>query len=123
MPAGYLFVDGLELRDLRHGGRHGADFGALQLISHANGNLLKGIEHVELGHDEAVEAVDHSRVAEQGNIEPAATAWASGHGAEFLAALANQLAVGIECFGGKWSAAHARDVGLGYAEHSVDPGW
>src|SRR6185369_13295970 len=68
-----------------------------------------------------VEPIDDRGVAQQRYVEPAAAARPPGDGAEFLPALANQLARLIQRLGRKRTAAHARDVRLGYAEHTVDP--
>ena len=61
------------------------------------------------------------RVADGDGVEPAAAARAAGGGAVLAAEVANALADVVVQLGGKRPAADARAVGLGDADHLVDP--
>ena len=116
-PAGQIFVHALDLvvaAGLR--GNLGGEL-AVDAVADADGNLRQFIEHVQLGHDQPGDAVDHHRVAQQRKIEPAAAAGTSGDRAVFIAAGAEVVHLGIVAFGGKWPFANARAVGLGHADH------
>ena len=63
------------------GGNFVGDF-AVDLVADADGNLVELVEHVELGDDQPLGAVDLVGVAEQGNVEPAAAAGAAGDRAD-----------------------------------------
>ena len=65
---------------------------AVDFVADADGNLGQLVEHVELGDDQPLGAVDLVGVAEQGNVEPAAAAGAAGDGAVLVAAGAQLFA-------------------------------
>src|ERR1017187_10267803 len=54
-PAGHVLVHGLDLRNLGHRRRHAADLLAADAIAHADRYRVEFIQHVELGHHDAVE--------------------------------------------------------------------
>ena len=68
---GVARLDGFEAAHV--GGNLVGDL-AVDFIADADGNLVELVEHVELGNDQPLGAVDLVRVAEQRNIEPAAAA-------------------------------------------------
>ncbi len=57
-----------------------------------NLDLVKAVEHVELGQRDAVDAAGLDRLAHRDRVEPAAAPLASGDDAELAAALAERLA-------------------------------
>ena len=83
--------------------------------------LLQMVQHVQLGDDQAVEAVEHGGVAQQRHVEPAAAPRTSGDRAELVADLAERLAgVRPSASVGNGPRADARDVGLGDSHDAVD---
>src|SRR5260370_233787 len=75
---------GFEARD---GRRHIRYLVPPRGVGHADWDFLQLVEHVELSNDQGIDAVEHAGIARQRDIEPAATARAAGHGAEFITAL------------------------------------
>ena len=61
--------------------------------------MVQAIEDVELGDDEAIEAIDGSRVTQQWHVKPTAAARTPCDGAKFLAGLADELAALAEIIG------------------------
>jgi hypothetical protein len=78
------------------------------------------VQHVELGQRDAVHARGHAGLAHQRRIEPAAAALAPRGGAEFMAPLAQALAVRIVKLGRERPLADPGRVGLHDAQHVVD---
>jgi hypothetical protein len=64
------------------------DAGSVEIVADADLQLLEPVKHVELGQRDAGDAVDGDRLPHQCRVEPAAAALAARHGAEFMAALA-----------------------------------
>jgi hypothetical protein len=93
---------------------------AADLVAGADADLVEFVQDVELGDRQLVEAVEHDGGAQDGQVEPAGAAGTAGHGAEFVAALAQMLAVGVVQLRGEGAAADAGGVGLGHADHGVD---
>src|SRR5450432_662154 len=89
---------------------------AFVFVADADLDLPLGVEDVELGDYQRIDAVDHFGVAQDLQVEPAAAARASGDGAKFLAALAHFFGVDVGHFGGKGTAAYAGGIGLGNSE-------
>src|SRR5262249_21785024 len=122
LPTRQDFEHRLHLLDIRDRRRHIAYLATVDAVTHAYGDLVKVVKHVELGDHYGIETVDDGGVAEQRDIEPAAAARAAGHGTEFVAARADLVSGRIESFGGERAAAHARNVGLGDTDNSGDSG-
>src|ERR1051325_4182991 len=72
VPSRHALVDRLDALDGAHGRRYVVDFLAPDPVGDANGDLVELVQHVELGHNDAVEAVDRRGVAQQRKVEPAA---------------------------------------------------
>src|SRR5580704_9515041 len=89
-------------------------------VTGADLNFALRVEDVELGDHQRIDAVDHLRVAQHGEVKPAATARASGDSAKFLSAFANRLRVEIGHFGWKWAATNARCVCLRDSQDMLD---
>src|SRR5262249_4649204 len=75
-------------------------------------------EHVELGHDQAVETIDGCGVLHERSVEPTATARTAGDSAVLHAALTDALTDAIERLGGERAAADARYIRLGDADYA-----
>src|SRR5437763_9545662 len=84
-------------------------FGAVS-VTCANRDFVQFIEHVQLSDNQCIQAVDHRRVAQQRDVEPAAAARASRYRPIFVARFADTLAHLAVDFGWEWTATHARDV-------------
>src|SRR3984957_3248013 len=95
---------------------------AFVFVADANLDFALGVEDVELGDYQRVDAVDHFGVAQYLQIEPAAAAGASGDGAEFFAAFANFFGVEVGHLGGEWAGAYAGGIGFGNAENVFELG-
>ena len=93
---------------------------AVDAVADADLQRVHAVEHVELGHAQAGNAVDLDRALERGGVEPAAAARPPGGGAELLAALASCSPRRPTSSVGNGPVAHARGVGLGDAEHVVE---
>src|SRR5208337_5209853 len=90
-PAGKRLIDGRdEFVDFRGGG-HFVNGRSLVVITDADFDFALGVEDVELGDHQRIDAVDHFGVAEFGQVQPAAAPRASGDRAKFLAAFADFL--------------------------------
>src|SRR5262249_30205246 len=63
LPARYRLVDGLAALEHADVGRELLDYPALVPVSRADADLLLGVEHVELGEADRVDAVHPHRVA------------------------------------------------------------
>jgi hypothetical protein len=95
---------------------------AATAIGGAEIDLVKAVEHVELGQRDTVDAAGLDRLPHCHRVKPAAAPLASGDDAEFAAALAELLADRVVELGRKRAAADARRVGLGDTEHVADRG-
>jgi hypothetical protein len=93
---------------------------AVVFVGDADLELVHPVEDVELGDAQAGDTVDRHRALERDDVHPAAAPRTTRGGAEFLAALADAFANVVVQFGRERSAADARGVGLGDAEHVVD---
>src|SRR5580658_5599829 len=81
LPSGQLLVNRLDRFQRSESRGHGlvaAIFGAYH-------DLVKLIEHIQLGDHQAAESIDHGCVAQQRRVEPAAAAGTPGHRSEFVA--------------------------------------
>src|SRR6185437_3528973 len=112
-------LDGLKATDV---GRDDVGLLAVDLIAGADGDVGALVEYIHLGDDEPFGTVDHVGVAQQWQIEPAATARATGDGAVLLAAGADEGGGFVVDLGGKRAFADAGDVGLGDADYGADGG-
>ena len=74
-----------------------------QFVTDADLERFERVEHIEFGQCDAGDARNRTALADQHGIEPPAAALASGHGAEFMAPLAQLLAGCIIQFGRKRS--------------------
>src|SRR5262245_53083978 len=120
-PPGHALVDRLDLLDLGHTRRHAVADLLPETVTGAYLNLVEFVKHVELGHHQAVEAVDGGGVAQQRNVEPAAAPRTSGDGPEFVPALADAVARAVQRLGRERTGSHARDVRLGDADDALNP--
>ena len=93
---------------------------AVDLVGHADRDLLQAGQHVELGQEEVGQAVDPGRVAGDDRVEPAAAAVPAGGDAALAADLAQGLAELVEQLGRERAGADAGRVGLEDADHPVD---
>src|SRR5215471_18352186 len=94
--------------------------GALVLIVDAEGNLVKGVEHVDLRDDDRIEGVDHCRVPRCRAIEPSATPRPAGGGSVFIPSVSQLLARTVERLCRERARADASGVSLrdaGYRMH------
>ena len=93
---------------------------AIDGVSHAKRNLVQFVEHIELGHDQPGDTVNHASVTQQWQIQPATAPGTSRHRAIFIATRPQQVAGGIQRFGGEGAATYTRAVRLGDADDAVD---
>src|SRR4051812_27378657 len=90
------------------------------LIADADFERLEAVEHVELGQRDAADTANLDRLPYQHGVEPAAAAGPPGDGAEFMADLADARADLVAELAGEGTAADARRIGLGDAQHIAD---
>src|SRR6185437_5745632 len=121
-PSRTLFIDRFNGFERGESGWHIRKIFSVAPISDADGNLFEFVQHVQLCNHQAVKAVDHRRVPQKRDIEPAATARASSDRSKFLAGLAQFLAPFIIRFGGKRPAADARDIGFRNSDYALNTG-
>ena len=93
---------------------------AIQLVGDANFQFLKAVQHVQLGQRYAVHAGGGAGLAYQHSVKPAATAFAPGVGAKFMAAFAQPLAIFIVQFRRERAFTDPRGVGFDDAEHEIN---
>src|SRR5579875_778902 len=93
-------------------GRKAAEPLSTIFIFYANGNLVQSVQDVELGDDHRTQPIDPCAVTRCGNIEPPATAGATGYGSVFASSRPELFPIAAKYFGWKWSAAHARCIGF-----------
>src|SRR6185437_15798321 len=127
LPAGHGFVNRLEPVPSGGGGRNGVGRLAgisrtIQAVAYADRDVLERIEHIELGDDERLEAVEQRGVAEQRGVEPADAAGPPGDAAELVAALAQLVRLRALDLGGKGAAADPSAIGLAHAHGGGDAG-
>ena len=94
----------------------------VDLVRHADRDLLPAGQDVELGQEEIGDAVVGDRLLDDQGVEPAAAAGASGRGAELATRGPQTLAVGVQQLGRERTLADARRVGLGDAHDAIDAG-
>ena len=92
-----------------------------EAVAHADRDLVERREHVELRQRERRDAVDTDGESQRHEVEPAAAANASGHGAELTAELAHALLRRPVDLARERPLADAGHVGLGDSEDLVDP--
>src|SRR5581483_11142771 len=95
-------------------------FFAFDLVTHADWHLVQHVEHVHLGDHPPVHAVDHLCITQERQVNPAAAPRTPGNCAVFIAASTKLVSNGALNFAGKWAAANARAIRLGYADHVLD---
>ena len=115
-------VDGLDRAKAPDVGGYHVRLAAVDLIGSADRDFRRLIEHVHLGDYQPLGPVDHVRVAQERQVEPAAASRTTGDGAVFLAAGAQQLGRVAFDLGREGALADARDVGLGDPDDGVDAG-
>src|SRR5690606_39293012 len=71
-------------------------------------------------HEDVAQTVDPGRIAQRHEIEPAAPAPSTGHGAVLATELDHPVAICVVELGGEGAGPHPGDVGLGDADHLVD---
>src|SRR5205807_168733 len=96
------------------------DFFALDLVAHADGNVVEHVKHVELGHHPPVHAVDDLRVTQEWQVNPAAAAWTTGDRAIFVAAGAKLVCNLAFDLAGEGATAYAGAVSLGHTDHGLN---
>src|SRR2546430_997137 len=120
LPPGERLVNRLDALDALHVGRHAVDDFAVQPVADPHRDLAEGVEHVQLGHGEAGEAVHAHRVAHHHRVEPPATARPPRRGPELATQFADPLGQRWLGLGGEGAVPHPRRVCLYHAEHGVD---
>src|SRR5712691_2136042 len=100
--------------------RHFFQRRAFIFVPHANLDLPLRIEYIQLRNHQRIDPIDHLRVAQHFQIQPAASPRPSRYGSELLPALPYFLRVQLRHLRGKWPAADARCVGLRNSQHVLD---
>ena len=95
---------------------------AVDVVGHADLDLLQAREHVKLGEHEVGDPVDSRRVPGDRRVVPPATAGAAGGRAELEAVGAQELARLVEQLGRERARADARRVRLHDPDHPVEAG-
>ena len=121
-PAFQRFINRLNARLLGRIGGQIVNRLAVQHIAGANLNLVKAVQHIELGQRNAVNARRLDHLAHQHRIKPATAPLAPRHRAEFMAAFAQLLPDFIILLGRERPLAHPRGVGFGDAQHMIERG-
>ena len=122
-PAGQGVVNGFEVFFLDVVGQI-VDLFAHVFVMGADFDLLEAGQDVCFHHHQLRHSADHAGVFQYGQVQPAATASASGGGSVFTADLAQAVAGFVELFGGEGAGAYAGGVGFEDAEHFTDgAGW
>lgn len=127
LPAREDFVDGHAARDFGRAARQQIDVLAVDRVADAQLHFIEAVEHVELGHAQARDAVDLDRAAQRGDVEPAGAARTARDRAEFLAdggefeadRVLTRGVVGVVQFARERTRTDARAVRLRDAENVV----
>ena len=119
-PARHLFVNRLTARQGFAVRWRGVQLLSVQLVGHANFNLLQLVENIQLGNAQAGDTVYLNDPAQGHHIDPATAPGPAGGRAEFLALVPQMLTDAVEQLRGKRSCADAGRVCLDDAEHVVD---
>ena len=93
---------------------------ALDLVANADRNLVEHIQHVELGNHPPVHAIDHLRVTQKRQVDPATAAGASCNCAVLIAARAELIGDCAFHLAGKRAATHAGAISFGYADYGLN---
>ena len=91
-------------------------------VAGADFERCESVKHVKLRERDAGDAADRDRLAHKDSVEPAAAPFASGDGAEFMAALAQTLPGFVLKLGWEWPGTNAGGVGLDDAKHEANRG-
>ena len=118
-PAWHLDAEGFACGELCVVERGDFEGFAVEFVAGADFDAVEGVESVEVGDREVVDAVDHSRVPDGDGVEPTAAAGASGGCAEFATHPVEHVADSL-VFCGEWAFADAGGVGFYHAQHAVD---
>lgn len=93
-----------------------------QLVRDGDFDLVKVVEHIQLGQVQRRVVVDGERVAAEHEIEPAAATSAAGRHAELAADRLQLLTNLIKLLRREWPGSDPRRVRLDYADHVLDLG-
>ena len=119
LPSGHFGIDGLDAgADVEGEVACGGSVG--EAVGGAGSDEGEGVEDVALHEDELCDAADHDGVAEGDEVDPSASAFASGDGSVFVSDVAHSLSVGVEEFGGEGSGSDSGAVGFDDAEDVSD---
>src|SRR5712664_248096 len=97
--------------------RHFLQRRSLVLVAHANLNLPLRVKHIQLRNHQRINPIDHFRVPQHLQIQPAAAPWPPRNRAKLFPARAHFLRIQVRHLRRKRSAAHARRVRLGNTQH------
>src|SRR5260370_21732534 len=89
-------------------------------VPHAYLNFALRIKNIQLGDHHRIDPVDHLRVAQDLQIQPAAAPWPPRHRAKFFSALAHFFGIEIGHFRRKRSAAHSSCVRFRNSKYVLD---
>ena len=120
LPAGHLLVDRCHLVEDGLVVRRVGEALAVGLVGHAHLDRVEGVQHVELGQGHLGQRVEPDRLAHHHRVEPPRTAPPLGVDPVLVAPVDQDVAGLVQQLGGKGSAAHPGDVGLGDADDLVD---
>src|SRR5260363_117995 len=84
-PSRVIFVHRFTLRGKRSARWQRIDAAAVQTITGAQADGIKGVEHVQFGNTQAGSAIELQRTRERGGIQPAGAARPAGDRPEFMA--------------------------------------
>src|SRR5690554_1193500 len=82
----------------------------------------KRIQDIGLHHEQLRYAVDHDRIFQSRQVDPSASSWSPGGGAEFVAFSAHQVAVSIKQLRGERTTSHPGTIGFKNPVYLTDPG-
>src|SRR5690625_3600316 len=122
LPSRQRFVNRLDALERLGFARESRRRLAVIAIRRAHLDLIEAAQHIELGHGVVGDAVDHRRVAEGHEVEPAAAARPAGGGAELMPYLLQTPSVFVFELGREGTVADAGTVGFDDADHTLDCG-
>src|SRR5579875_1532464 len=119
LPALHLLIDRLAGGEVvERSGKAVNDFSA-QIVGCTDLDGGECIEHIELGNDRGIQAVQLCDEAARHGIEPAAAPLPAGIGAVFVSTVTQRLPYAIEERRWHRPAAHARNIGFVDADHAI----
>ena len=121
LPAVELLIHRDAALQYVHVGWDGFDELATQFVGDANFNFWQRVKHVELGHCQFIDAVQHHRIPGGHGVKPAAPPWATGRGAKLFAGLAEHRAAGVEQLRGEGAFADPGCIGFHHADDAPNP--